>query len=117
MALELIKHAAQPSAGTPLARALEQLHGEIEEDQTVVRGGAREVVVEVCSQVLDAHRAHSLWSRGVYGPRRRRPPPVRLARALARHPGTPRSDNNEENDRWPRLWEGSPAVGVAPAAL
>ena len=38
MALELIKHAAQPSAGTPLARALEQLHGgEIEEDQTVVR--------------------------------------------------------------------------------
>jgi hypothetical protein len=26
--------------------------------------GAREVVVEVCSQVLDAHRAHSLWSRG-----------------------------------------------------
>jgi hypothetical protein len=37
MALELIKHAAQPSAGTPLARSLEQLHGEIEEDQTVVR--------------------------------------------------------------------------------
>ena len=37
MALELIKHAAQPSAGTPLARSLEQPHGEIEEDQTVVR--------------------------------------------------------------------------------
>ncbi len=37
MALELIKRAAKPSAGTPLARSLEQLHGEIEEDQTVVR--------------------------------------------------------------------------------
>ena len=37
MALELIKHAAKPCAGTPLARSLEQLHGEIEEDQTVLR--------------------------------------------------------------------------------
>jgi hypothetical protein len=37
MALEVIQHAAKPSAGTPLARFLEQLHGEIEEDQTMVR--------------------------------------------------------------------------------
>ncbi len=55
LAVELLERAGQRGAGAGLRGVLDKLER---------HDGAREVVVEVCSQVLDAHRAHSLWSRG-----------------------------------------------------